>query len=187
MLNAPFPPIETTRLCLRCVTLEDAVPTSALMSPAVSDWLASWPLPFTVEMAKHRIDLARAVAIRGDALPCAIVVKQSETLAGWITLSRSDDDINRGALGYWLGEAYHRQGFTREALSALIPAGFDRLNLEVIEAGAQAENAGSIAVMRACGMFEVGERMVHATSRGRLERCIFYETRRPASSMRRLD
>lgn len=178
MLTEPFAPIETPRLRLRCVASEDAAATSALMTEFVSKWLASWPTPFTPERASQRIELAREAARRKDMIPCKITVKETGQLVGWITLARSESDERRGALGYWLGEQYHGQGFAREALAALLLDGFRLLDLDVIEAGAQPENAGSFAVMRACGMIEAGKRMVHAPSRNRDELCLFYEMNR---------
>lgn len=64
-----FQPIETARLRLRCVAPQDAEATSALMTQAVSNWLASWALPFTPQMARHRIELAREAASRGTRCP----------------------------------------------------------------------------------------------------------------------
>lgn len=184
MLPNLFQPMDTTRLRLRCIVSQDAEATSTLMTQAISNWLASWPLPFTSRMAERRIELAREAANRGDALPCAIIVKDRESLAGWINLSRSVDDRRRGALGYWLGEQYHRQGFAREALAALLRTGFDLLDLDVIEAGAQPGNTSSLAMMRACGMVEAGERVVYASARARDERCLFYEIHRLAPNRR---
>jgi ribosomal-protein-alanine N-acetyltransferase len=102
-------------------------------------------------------------------------MKDTGALAGWITLERRKGELRRGALGYWLGEAYHGRGFAREALVAVVRAGFGLLDVDVIEAGAQTENAKSFAVMRACGMSEAGMRMVYAASRCRSELCQFYE------------
>ncbi len=178
-----FQPVETTRLRLRCVTPQDAEATSALMTQAVSNWLASWALPFTPQMARHRIELAREAASRGNAMPCAIIVKDSGSFAGWITLSRREDNRPRGALGYWLGERYQGRGFAREALAALLRTGFERLDLDVIEAGAQPENTASLAVMRACGMSAAGRRMVHASARARDESCLFHEIHRSTLAM----
>ena len=42
--------------------LEDAVPVSGMMTAAVSRWVASWPVPFTPEMAVERITNARKAA-----------------------------------------------------------------------------------------------------------------------------
>ncbi len=183
MIADHFPPIETARLRLRCVVLEDAEATAAMMTKAVSDWLASWPSPLTLQMAQHRIELAREAASRKEAMPCAIIVRGTETLAGWIALAKNDRDQRRGSLGYWLGVQHHGQGFAREALRALLAVGFNILDLDVIEAGAQPENTGSFAVMRACGMIEIGSRVVHATSRNRDERCIFYAANRAVSDI----
>jgi ribosomal-protein-alanine N-acetyltransferase len=49
----------------------------------------------------------------------------------------------------------------------------------VIEAGAQPGNTASFAIMRACGMRPVGERMIPVPARGRDELCHFYEVHRP--------
>lgn len=181
MLADPFPPIETSRLRLRCIASGDASATAILMTKAVSDWLASWPMPFTQQMAKHRIELAREAASQREAAPYAITLKGTEALIGWITLTKNEGDRRRGGLGYWLGTQYHGQGFAREALNALLAVGFNLLDIDVIEAGAQPENTGSFAVMRACGMIEIGERVVHASSRNRDELCVFYEIGRSAS------
>jgi ribosomal-protein-alanine N-acetyltransferase len=45
--TALFPPIETARLLLRCVEAEDAAATAALITPAVSQWVARWPFPYS--------------------------------------------------------------------------------------------------------------------------------------------
>jgi ribosomal-protein-alanine N-acetyltransferase len=174
----PFAAMETARLWLRCVAPEDAAATSALMTEPVARWLASWPTPFTQEFALQRIEDARAAARRNDMLACAITLKETGQLAGWMIVARCEGEARRGALGYWLGEPYQGQGFGREALAALLSNGFGLLDLDMIEAGAQPENAGSFAVMRACGMRQAGSRMVYAPARGRDELCLFYEIRR---------
>lgn len=116
-------------------------------------------------------------------MPCVIIVKDSGSFAGWITLSRRDDNRRRGALGYWLGERHQGRGFAREALAALLRTGFERLDLDVIEAGAQSENTASLAVMRAGGMSAAGRRMVHASVRARDEPCLFHEIHRSTQTM----
>lgn len=40
---------------LRPLRPADAAALSALMTPEVSRWLASWPVPFTPEMAEARL------------------------------------------------------------------------------------------------------------------------------------
>ena len=130
-------------------------------------------------MARQRIESAREAARRKKALTYAITLKDSGKLIGWIGLARCETNPRRAALSYWLGADYHGRGFAREALAGLLQTSFSLLQLDVIEGGAQLENTSSFAVMRACGMAEAGQRMVHAPSRGRDEPCLFYEIHRP--------
>ena len=53
------------------------------------------------------------------------------------------------------------------------------LGVRVIEAAVRPDNPASIAVLRRLGMRCVGERSVHASTRGRDERCLAYELARP--------
>jgi len=151
------------------------------MTPAVSRWLASWPIPFTLEMAKERVAELRERAYRADALPFAIVASLNDELVGWATIVRNERDRTSASLGFWLGEQHHGQGYMREIAPIVLVAGFAALGVDVIEAGAQIANAGSFAVMTACGMTAVGERMVYAAARRQDEPCCFYEVRRPSS------
>jgi len=171
--------VETARLRLRCVRLEDVVPVSAMMTAAVSRWVASWPVPFTPEMAVERITNARRAAADGRALPCAIERRSDGALVGWIGVTRETSHDRRAMLGYWLGEKHHGHGYMREAAPAAVQMAFQQLDLDVIEAAAQPENAASFAVLRGCGMAPVGERMIFAPSRSRDELCLLYEVARP--------
>ena len=136
-------------------------------------------------MMDARVESVIGPASRGDSLPCVIERRSDAAIVGWMVLRRDPDDPRRGALGYWIGELFQGQGIAREAAISLIQAGFARLDLDVIEAGAQTGNAASLAVMRACGMVEAGTRLVHASARDRDELCLFYElwrSGRPGSS-----
>lgn len=173
-----FPSHETARLRLRCVNSGDAASTAALMTPGVSRWVASWPMPFTHDMAAARIELVRREALAGDALPFAIISRSSEELIGWATVKRESDD-RRGSLGYWLGEEHHRHGYMREVAPAILSIGFDLLDLDVMEAAAQMENSGSFAIMASCGMRPTREVEIYAPARDRYELCRVYEIARP--------
>lgn len=70
----------------------------------------------------------------------------------------------------------------RELAPVAMAAGFELLDLDVIEAAAQPGNDASFAVMRACGMQLTGERLVYAPARNRNELCLVYEVQRPRTS-----
>ena len=175
-----FEPVDIARVRLRCVRPADAEGLAAMMTPGVSRWVASWPVPCTPDMAAERIAAARRAAGARDALPFAVERRSDGALLGWMGVSRDAADQRRGVLGYWLGEAFHGHGYIREAAPAAIAAAFEGLGLDVVGAGAQPGNAASFAVLRGCGMVPVGERMVFVPSRGREELCLFHEVGRPA-------
>ena len=78
-----------------------------------------------------------------------------------------------------IGWEHHGNGYMRELAPAVLAAGFELLDLDVIDAAAQPENIASLAVMRACGMTPVEKGAMYASARQREEFCYFYEIRRP--------
>jgi len=170
--------LETARLRLRLVDEQDAPAAARLMTPAISRWLASWPSPLDEAGAAARLRRMQEAAEQGQALCFAIERRESSDLIGLVMIVRSRHNARRGDLGYWLGEAFHHQGYMSEAAAAAVAEAFVRLDLTAIEAGAQPDNAGSLAVMRHLGMYPIDERAVWAETRGREERCVYYAVTR---------
>ena len=173
----PFKPIETERLRLRWVEPTDAPAGSRLMTPEVARWLASWPAPLSMKMAEERIARARARVQEKAALHLAIVRKDDSVFMGWIGAAALDP--GRATFAYWLGKEFHGAGYMREAAPAALAAAFGFLNVSAVEAGAQLANAASFAVMKACGMRPIGERLTFAPSRQVEEMCAYYEATAP--------
>jgi ribosomal-protein-alanine N-acetyltransferase len=173
-----FHPIETARMRLRAVAEGDAPIVSQLMTRSITSWLASWPFPVTERIARERLSRMQDAMTNGHALCYAIERLEDGAFMGSVMVFRSKEEGDRGGLGYWLGEAYQRRGFMTEAATAAVAAAFARLALSVIEAGAQPENAGSLAIMRRLGMRPIGARVVWASGRGREELCEYYAVTR---------
>lgn len=171
-----MPPLVTPRLVLRCPEPADAPDVSRGITPGVARWVGTWALPFTREMAEERIKGARAWTEARKAAPFVITRKRDGVFLGWIGVTRTAPD--RGTFGYWLAEEFHGHGYMREAGPPALRAAFAWLDVAVIDACAQLANAASFAVMQACGMQHVGDRMVFAPSRGVDEMCGVYEARR---------
>ena len=176
---ARFAPRATARLSLRPVVMADAAATLALMTPAVSRGLGSWPQPSNLDMVADRIRDDQALARRGDAVSVALVRSADQALLGWLGVHREPTVPRLASLGYFVGEAFQRQGYVAEAAAVILPWALDALGLEAIEAAAQLDNAGSIAVMRKLGMARIGVRPVFASARGRAEVCVIHAYRRP--------
>ena len=144
----------------------DAPALSALMTPGVSRWLASWPVPFTPEMAEARIAWSLDAMAAGRSLVCA--VEHQAAFVGWFGGERIEGK-DRGDFGYWLGEPWHGRGFMREAAPAFVAAIRARLALGSIEATCHPENHGSARILAACGLRRVGARTHFAPARSRDE------------------
>ena len=172
------PVLHTARLRLRVVEEQDAPVAAQLMTAAVSQWLASWPSPLDEAGAAARLRRMRDATLQGQALCLALEPREGAGLMGVVLVVRTKYDTRRGDLGYWLGEPFHRRGYMAEAAAAAVAEAFVRLDLDAIEAGAQLENAASLALMRRLGMRPIDERPVWADARGREERCAYYEIRR---------
>jgi [ribosomal protein S5]-alanine N-acetyltransferase len=179
------PVLETARLRLRIVHERDAATAVRLLTPAVCRWLASWPSPLEEGAAAARLRQMREAAREGSMLPFAIEPREGGELIGLVMIARTRGDARRGGLGYWLGEPYHHRGYMAEAAAAAVTDAFRRLNLNAIEAGAQPDNAASLAIMRRLGMRPIGERMVWAEARGREEVCAYFEITRAEHEARR--
>jgi len=172
--------VEAERVRLRCPEPDDAAALARLVTPAVSQWLLSWPDTIGVAEVGERILKARAAVSGGGALFFVIELKSEPIPIGWISVIRWNDHSRVGAVGYWMGEQYHGHGYMTEAAGAAFGVAFTHLDLDVIEAGANPRNDASFAVMRRLGMTRTSERVMWASSRGRNERCIFYELTRAA-------
>ena len=164
--------IETARLRLRPPRPDDAPALSALMTPAVSRRMASWPAPFTPELAEARIATVLDAMARGDTICC--VIEHGAAIAGWIGAARLPG-TSRASFGYWLGEPWHGRGFMQEAAPAFVAALRARLALGSIEATCQPGNHGSARVLAACGLRRVGTRTMHAPARSRDEQVDVWE------------
>ena len=173
-----FAALETERLRLRCVRASDAGAFAAMMTPGVGRRVASWPAPCTVAMAATRVAAARDGVAAGRGVTFGVERLSDGVLMGWIGVSRVGTAERRAMLGYWLGEAFQGQGYMREAAGVAVAAAFRMLGADVVAAAAQPDNAGSIAVLRGCGMRLVGEQMMFAEARQREELCVLYEVQR---------
>jgi ribosomal-protein-alanine N-acetyltransferase len=166
--------LETARVRLRPLRVADAPAVSAMMTPNVSRWVATWPSPFSVEAATER--LARAIASNeaGTAFSRIAERKSDNAAMGWLGIAVIDEAAQIGSMGYWLGEAYHGQGYLSEILRPFVSGAITALRLKYLDAGAQVDNRASLAALRRLGMQFVEERMDQTPIRPDPELVAFY-------------
>lgn len=174
---------DTDRLHVRLARPADAKDLQSLMTAGISRWVASWPYPLAFPVAQRILHDALAKAAEGRALPMVIVEKSSGTTIGWIKIDiETSEPLRTAELGYWLSEEAQGKGFAYEAASAAIAACFERLQIDIVEAGAQAGNDISHNLLAKLGMHKAGERTVYAPARERHETCVFWRIERSAGS-----
>jgi RimJ/RimL family protein N-acetyltransferase len=173
----------TERLCLRPLSLDDAAPFAALMTPAIARWTGSWSGLESTQAVAARI--ARCLEEEGLGLRVerAVELRPSGPLIGWIGVKRAEAP-DRASIGYWIGEAFFGQGYTREAARAILDEGFATLDVDVIEGVAQLGNTASIAILKGLGMRHLGERAEFASARGTADPCAWYQIERRAHAAR---
>lgn len=171
--------IETERLTLRLPQHGDFPAWSELRRTS-ADFLKPWEPTWAEDHLSRRAFTNRvywaARAYRGGtALPVFLIRRDDQELLGAITL----DNIRRGpaqagTLGYWIGQAFARKGFMREALQAVTHHAFTRLDLSRLEAACLPENAASRGVLEKCGFKYEGVAQSYLQINGRWRNHVLY-------------
>lgn len=171
--------IETGRLTLRLPQHEDWRQWSDLRATS-ADFLTPWePLWAADHLSRkafsNRVYWARRAEAQGTALPMMLIRREDRALLGAITL----DNIRRGpaqtgTIGYWIGEAYARQGYMREAILAVVHHAFVRMDLSRIEAACLPENLASRGVLETTGFKYEGVAQAYLQINGRWRNHVLY-------------
>ncbi len=150
---ADLPQLETERLILRRLRLEDA--------QDVFDYASNPEVARYVSFEQHKsVDDAIAflnmvVSSYEDTATKAwtwgIVLKENGKLIGSCGIWGKPEHA-RAEIGYVIGQPYWGRGLVSEAVREVIRLGFDNLGLNRIEARCDPENIGSARVMEKSGM-----------------------------------
>lgn len=175
--------IETERMTLRPPVHGDWRGWSDLRRES-QDFLVPWEPAWAADHLgrkafTNRVYWAQRSVSGGTALPLFLVRREDEELLGAITL----DNIRRGpaqagTLGYWVGERHARQGYMREAITAVVHHAFHRLDLSRIEAACLPENAPSRALLESCGFKYEGVAQSYLQICGRWRTHVLYASLR---------
>ena len=145
--------IETARLILRTVTLDDVAEVALrwnLDEPPISRDEASGRVQWM--LANHE----RNAAGRLVHLCLAIVQRETGRIIGWCGLDQRDASKAHPVLFYLLQAAHWGQGLATEAARAVLDYAFGELALPRVDAAAAAENAASVRVLEKIGMPRLG-------------------------------
>lgn len=159
--RATTPAIETRRLVLRAPEMGDHLAWVRLRRQGevfLRPWEPSWAVDhFSRKAFRNRVYWAHRARDEGRALALFLIRRDDAGVLGAITL----DNIRRGPsqsaqVGYWIGEAFARQGYMTEALDAVVGHAFGALDLSRIEAACLPENVASRGLLERSGFGHEG-------------------------------
>ncbi|ANC76290.1 GCN5 family acetyltransferase [Fictibacillus phosphorivorans] len=147
-----LPTIETNRLLLRKITIEDAEDMFQYGSDEEVSRFVTWDTHQTLEDTKEFIQFVLTKYENGDLAPWGIVRKETNELIGTIDFVSWHLNHKTAELGYVIAKKYWGQGIATEAGKEILNYGFKNMNLVRIQARCFVENGGSERVMKKLGM-----------------------------------
>lgn len=147
-----LPRIETERLVLRMLTVEDADDVyDYARSPAVARHV-SWDAHHSVEQTVCYLMTVADAYSRGDLVDWGVVLKESGKVIGSCGFSSWNREHHFAEMGYAFGEDHWNRGLATECARAVIGFGFEQMGLNRIEALCFPRNRASARVLEKCGM-----------------------------------
>ena len=114
------PTLQTERLILRSLTLEDAQDVQHLAGERdIALMVLRIPHPYEDGMAEEWIHACADAYKKDEAINFAITLKTDRNLIGTIGLELEQEN-ERAELGYWIGKPYWNQGYATEAARAVV-------------------------------------------------------------------
>jgi ribosomal-protein-alanine N-acetyltransferase len=147
----PFPNLETQRLYLRRVVIEDVNEIFALRSDRELMKYIPRPLAKTNEDALAHIAMIDEKINSNEGINWAITLKDNPKLIGIIGHYRIKPEHYRAEIGYMLHPEFHCKGIISEAINVVVKYGFQEMKLHSIEAIIDPENLASEKVLQKNG------------------------------------
>ena len=149
---ANLPTIETERLLLRKITLNDASDMFEYASnPEVSEY-TMWSTHVSIEDTKYFLKSLTKMYKKRELVDWGIVHKADKKFIGTCGFVEWSMTHSRGELGYALSGRYWGEGYMSEAVNAIIEFGFREMLLNRIAARCEVNNIASARVMEKVGM-----------------------------------
>ena len=149
------PRLETERLVLRKMTLDDAGAVFAYASDPEVTRYVPWETHRSVEDSRAFLALTER-KYEGGEPDWGMVYKGDGRFVGACGFVGWSREHARAEMGYVLNRRYRGRGLVPEAVRAMIAFGFEKMDLNRVEARCVAENAASARVLEKAGMTHEG-------------------------------
>ncbi|RSI77105.1 GNAT family N-acetyltransferase [Streptococcus oralis] len=143
-----YPTIETERLLLRPVTLDDA---EAMFEYASDRENTRYTFPTNQSLEETKNNIAQFY-LANPLGRWGIELKSNGQFIGTIDLHKIDPILKKAAIGYIINKKYWNQGLTTEANRAVIELAFEKIGMNKLSALHDKDNPASGKVMEKSGM-----------------------------------
>jgi ribosomal-protein-alanine N-acetyltransferase len=144
----PFPVLETERLTLRALNLDDAKAIFGLRTNKEVNEFIDRKTPNNLSEARAFIDRISNLTLNNKGIFWVIESKSNHLLIGTIGLRNFEDEEEYAEIGYELDPIYQQKGFMSEAFEAILEFGFQEMELKTIEAFTHKNNSDSISLLK---------------------------------------
>ena len=149
---ADLPTIETERLLLRKITLNDASDMFEYASnPEVSEY-TMWSTHVSIEDTKYFLKSLTKMYKKRELVDWGIVHKAEKKFIGTCGFVEWSMTHSRAEIGYALSARYWSEGYMSEAVNAIIEFGFREMLLNRVMGRCEVNNIASARVMEKVGM-----------------------------------
>ena len=177
-------PIQTPRLILRLASPGDGAAVYAAVVESL-DSLRAWPTSLPWALYEPSVPASEDFCLgsmrereKGTGL-AFLVYDHEQRLIGNVGLHRIHWDIPSMEIGFWMRSGVHRNGFAKEAVTAVLNFAFTHLKARRVFARTDEDNAGSRATCASAGMLLEGVmRNERITPSGQLKNgCVYASIR----------
>jgi ribosomal-protein-alanine N-acetyltransferase len=171
----PFPTLETARLLLRRIHVDDIEEIFILRSDPIINKNSLRPLITKKEEALDFIKMIEDMVHQNEGISWVICEKEvPEKVIGHIGIWRLMKEHYRGEIGYLLHTDFQGKGMMTEALKAAIDYGFNQLKLHSIEAQVSPKNQPSQNILERNGFLKEGYLKEDFFAKGEFHDTILY-------------
>ncbi|WP_409421331.1 GNAT family protein [Pseudaeromonas sp. ZJS20] len=147
-------PITTSRLVIRPYQADDIAGQAEAVVESVDtvgQWLPWCTQDYSITDAVEWFVLCEKSLMFSRSYELGVFDKHSNALIGSVSINEVDKQNRRGNIGYWIRQSQQNKGYATEAVKAIVPFGFQVLDLLRLELFAAVENVASSTVAAKAG------------------------------------
>ncbi len=169
-----FPVLETKRLILRQIELDDAKIIFDLYKNEFTSKFLSRDFIESIENALQIIENLNRGIILETHIYWVISLKTNRKAIGTICLWNFCEECSCAEIGYELHPDFQKKGLMQEAVEKVLKYGFENMELEKIEAFTKVNNSSSIKLLERNGFVNFPQILLNITPAGNDEINICY-------------